>query len=157
LRGTPAAGYREQIESLAKSLGVFDRLHFHAPALPAEMERMGSGFDIGYVGETSVTLNRGISLTNKLFSYLTSGLPIVASKSPAHVAIASQMKGAMTLFEMDNAAGLAAAFDSLLLNSSALADAKAKAWSLGQSTFSWEMQVHLLIDQVSRCNKLIDY
>lgn len=148
LRGKPAAGYHDRLSSLAANLGVHNRLHFHDPVPPPELEREGGMFDVAYVGETGETANRSICLTNKLFSALTSGLPIVASGVPAHEDIASRLDGAMSLFELGDAQGLAAQLDRLLCNPAALAAARARAWSLGQSTFSWETEAPYLVECV---------
>ncbi|MBX9745640.1 MAG: glycosyltransferase [Hyphomonadaceae bacterium] len=148
LRGTPAAGYRDCLRKFAASQGVTDRLHFHEPLPPAELERAGAMFDVAYVGETCETTNRAICLTNKLFSALTSGLPIVASAVPAHNEIAPRLEGAMSLFQVGDAHGLAAQLDGLLCNPGRLATARARAWSLGQSTFSWETEAPRFVERV---------
>jgi glycosyltransferase involved in cell wall biosynthesis len=145
LRGDPAPGYREWLEDRARQLGVADRLHFLCPVAPGELERSGAAYDIGYVGETGETRNRAIALTNKLFSYLSSGIPITASDIPAHIDLAPQLADAMTIHPIGDARRLAAQFDKLLNDRNGLATARARAWSLGQGRFSWEIQLPNLL------------
>jgi glycosyltransferase involved in cell wall biosynthesis len=145
LRGTHACGYRESLEDRARQLGVADRLHFLDPVAPGELERSGAAYDIGYVGETGETRNRAMALTNKLFSYLSSGIPITASDIPAHVDLAPLLADVMSIHPIGDARQLAAQFDMLLKDRNSLATARACAWSLGQGPYSWEIQAPNLL------------
>jgi glycosyltransferase involved in cell wall biosynthesis len=140
LRGTPAAGYAAQLRELAARLGASDQLRFLAPIAPADLEREGSGFDIGYAGELPVTRNRTMALTNKLFSYLTSGLAIVASRIPAHRDLAPQLGEAVQLFEPGDPASLADALDRLLDPRERLARARKASRGLARDRFNWEIE-----------------
>ena len=140
LRGTHAHGYEEKLRGLAYECSVGDRLHFLPPASPDEMERLGAVYDLGYVGEVAETHNRQISLTNKLFSYLTSGVPILASDIPSHLALAPELGASLTLFPQNDAGGLAQAMDHILLDPVRLASARKDAWGLGQGRFSWDTE-----------------
>ena len=140
LRGTPAQGYEEKLRTLASEHGVSDRLHFLPPAPPDEMERLGVVYDLGYVGEVAETHNRQIAMTNKLFSYLTGGVAILASDIPAHLALAPELGSAITIFAQNDISSLARAMDHILLDRGRLASARAAAWSLGQGRFSWDVE-----------------
>lgn len=150
LRGSPAKGYEATLRDLAGRSGVSDRLHFLPPAPPNDLERLGAQFDIGLVSELDETRNRQIALTNKLFSYLTSGLPIVASNIPSHRRIAPDVGAAMCLFTIGDAASLAAALDALLGNSDHLCTVRAHAWELGQRRYSWENEMKVLYSVLSQ-------
>ena len=148
LRGTPARGFVEHLQVLASSLGVQDRLHVLEPVEPALLERDGSRFDIGYAGDLAETRNRQIALTNKLFSYLSSGLPVVATDILAHRLLSERLGAASVLFPLGVPAALARALDALLCDKSKLAAARRHAWKLGQTVFSWESQIEALIELV---------
>src|SRR6185295_20384560 len=77
LRGTAAAGYEATLKQKATALGVSDRLHLHSSGPPSEMARLAASFDAGLVSETGMTLNRRVNLSNKQFTYLLGGVPIV--------------------------------------------------------------------------------
>jgi glycosyltransferase involved in cell wall biosynthesis len=139
-RGTPAQGYEEKLRVLASELGVSDRLHFLPPAPPDEMERLAAGYDVGYSGETGFSDNNKLALGNKLFSYLTGGVPILASDIRSHLALAPELGAAMTLFTQNDVGSLARALDHLLLDPVRLASARTAAWSLGQGRFSWDIE-----------------
>ena len=84
--------------------------------------------------------NRRIALTNKLFTYLLAGIPVVMSEIPAHRDIAPAMGDAARLYPVDDPAGLAAALDTLLGDPASLASARNAAWRLGQERFNWDVE-----------------
>lgn len=149
LRGSPVPGYHEHLKEIAAALGVSDRLHFHAPILPDQLEKSGAAFDIGFIGELSHTRNRQIALTNKLFSYLSSGLPIIASSIEAHKALEESLGGVLRLYNEQSAPELASHLDKMLSDPAAFAQSRALAWQLGQTSFSWEAEEPKLIELVS--------
>ncbi|WP_158764406.1 glycosyltransferase family protein [Terricaulis silvestris] len=128
--------------------GVGDRLHLIAPETPLAMERLGAQYDIGFSGETGFSRNNSLALGNKLFSYLCSGLPILASSTASHQAIATELGDAMALFPAGNAAALATLLDDLLLNPVRLAAAREDAWRLGQGRYCWEEEQGALLRSV---------
>lgn len=146
LRGTPAIGYREKLMDLAASLNVSGRLHFHDPVPPYELERVGAAFDIGFVGETGETRNRNIALTNKLFSYLTSGLPVIASDISAHRDLSEEHSD--FIFAFRNANGLAEILDKLLIPKNGLIHPRRLAFEAGSTVFDWNRHQYKVVDCV---------
>jgi glycosyltransferase involved in cell wall biosynthesis len=149
LRGSPAAGLVEHLRNIATAGGAGERLHILPPAAPFEMERLAACYDLGFVGEIGHTESRRVALTNKLFSCLLAGLPVVMSDIPAHRAFAHEAGGAVRLYVADDADSLAAAFDALLGDPAALAVARAAAFHLGQTRFNWEVEKARLLDKVA--------
>lgn len=149
LRGTPAAGYESQLRAVAAQGGVGEKLHFLAPAAPDELERLAAEYDLGYSGETGFSRNNMLALGNKLFSYLTSGLPVLASDIEAHRRIVPEFGEAMTLFSVGDADRLAAALDRYLLDPSRLATARKSAWRLGHERYCWEAEQGKLLAAVT--------
>lgn len=148
LRGTPTRGYADNLRRLAAKVGTADRLHLLNPAAPDELERLGANYDLGYSGETGFSPNNTKALGNKLFSYLLSGVPSLASDIPAHRRAAADFGPAMNLFPISDATALATAIDTLLLDPSRLAAARAHAWRLGQDRYNWEMEAPLLLERI---------
>ena len=114
LRGNPEAEFVSRLLALAREAGVGDHLHLLQPERPAEMERLASQYDVGFVGETGSTANRRIALTNNLFTYVLAGIPTIASDIPAHRQMAQRLGPALRIYPVESAEGLAAAFDELL-------------------------------------------
>ena len=149
LRGFISASFRQRMESLAFSQGVANRLHLLPPAPPEEMERLSAVYDLGLVAETGCTQNRGIALTNKLFTYALAGLPAVVSDIPAHWEYAKIMGAAVQIFGVENSTELASAIDSLLLNPDALVQARMAAYVCGQRELNWESEKNILLGCVA--------
>lgn len=151
LRGNAAAGFVDRLASLAKEHGVQERLHIRPPARPQEMEALAAEHDLGLVGETGRTTNRRIALTNKLFSFLLAGVPVLLSDIPAHRSIARELGPAARLYVVEDHLSLAHAIDAFLQpNVEELAAARRHAFMLGQDRFNWEREQGLLLECVSR-------
>ena len=148
LRGNLQSGIKAKLTEFAQPLGVEDRIHYLPVAPGADMERLASEYDVGLVAETCYTENRQIALTNKLFSFLLAGLPVVASDTPAHRALAESC-GAIILYPVDSSAELAKAIDDLLLNPEALERARSESWAAGQDRYNWDLEQKKLIHAVS--------
>ncbi len=149
LRGSPASGFVDRLQTIAAEVGASARLHILAPAAPAEMERLAASYHVGFVGETGCTASRRVSLTNKLFTYLLAGLPAVMSDIPAHRAFAPEAGDATRLYTADDLDSLARTFDSLLGHPERLAAARVAAFRLGQTRFNWEVQKPTFLDLVN--------
>lgn len=140
LRGTPAAGFAEALGSLARSLGITDRLHLLAPEVPDAMERLAASYDLGLCGEPGHTRNNRLLLSNKLFSYLLAGVPPLLSATPGNRAFAAETGLGEHLYPIDDHAALAARLDGLLGDPGRLAAARDAAWRLGRERFNWERE-----------------
>jgi glycosyltransferase involved in cell wall biosynthesis len=150
LRGRPSLGYSDRLLELAFELGVADRLHFLPIAPPSAMVGLAAAYDAGFVGETGSTENRRIALTNKQFTYLLGGIPVVMSDVPAHISFATEADGAAFLYRKDDPWDLAAKLDGLIGVPAGLAAARARAYELGQTRYNWEMEKRALLDIVSK-------
>ena len=128
------------MQTIAAAAGAAGRLHILSPAAPSEMERLAASYDVGFVGETGQTASRRVALTNKLFTYLLAGLPVVMSDIPAHRAFAPEAGDAARHYTTDDVESLAAALDSLLGDTALLAAARAAAFRLGQTRFNWDVE-----------------
>jgi glycosyltransferase involved in cell wall biosynthesis len=159
LRGAFADGYESTIRSKARSAGVTDRLHVLEPAHPDHLEQLGAQYDLGYVSELAETHNRQIALTNKLFSYLISGIPAVASDIRSHRLLAPQLGPAIELFGANDSRSLASILDGFLENPVRLAAARNHAWKLGQDCYNWETERDRflgLIDSIAASRPMTD-
>lgn len=57
------------------------QLYFHEPVSPQQLPAKIAGFDIGLALELDTPMSRNYTITNKLFQYIQSGLPVIASKT----------------------------------------------------------------------------
>lgn len=140
LRGNPAIGYCERLRAAANRAGVLDRVHILPPEPPSTMVRLAVTYDLGLAGEIGETPNRKIALTNKLFTYLLAGVPVLLSAIPAHQNIATELGIAASLYAIDDAESLADAIDFYLTSPARLAAARHAAFALGQRRFNWDRE-----------------
>jgi len=150
LRGVISKEFEAALLSLAQRVGLADRIHFLPFATPQDLERLGASYDLGYSGESGFSPNRSRALANKIFSYLLSGLPCLASDVPSHQRLAPEIGDAVSLFPVGDITALAAAMDGFLLNPERLAAARRSAFELGQQRFNWETQTPVLLSCVAQ-------
>jgi glycosyltransferase involved in cell wall biosynthesis len=151
LQGSPAAGYCETLGGLASRNGVGDRLVFLAPAPPRALVGLAAQYDVGLALEPGNTDNNQLALSNKLFTYVLAGVPILASDTLSQSRMAADMEGALFLCAAGDAGRLARGIDDLLMSPGTLARARERAWRLGQSRFNWECEGAKVLRLVSRC------
>jgi glycosyltransferase involved in cell wall biosynthesis len=150
LRGDPSPGYREQLNALARAEQVADRIEWLGPEPPSAMVRLAAQHDMGLAAETSETANHRMCLSNKTFTYLMAGIPVLASNTPAQVALQRELDGAMLVYPQGDAAALAGCLDRFTGSPEALAAAKARARQLAQGRFNWETESQAFLDEVAR-------
>jgi glycosyltransferase involved in cell wall biosynthesis len=144
-----AGGYLDVLHRLAAEHGVADRLRILEPAVPQAMERLAAAYDLGLVAETGYSRSRQLCLTNKMFSFLLAGLPILLSDTPAHRAFQQEAGTCAAICPVDDAAALASAIDGFLAHPDRLAAARRHAWRLGQERFNWDRESRALCDLVN--------
>lgn len=150
LRGLDQTGFADVLRDRARQAGTEGQLHLLPPGPPSQMERLAAPYDAGFVGETGCTPNRNIALTNKQFTYLLAGLPVVMSATPGHAAFARLAGEPVVLFRIDDAADLARAMDQVLGDPPHLASLRALAYKLGQERFNWEAEEAKLLACVDK-------
>ena len=149
LRGTPAAGYSDQLAALTADVGAAGRVHLLPPAAPEEMERLAAAYDVGLVSETGYTASRRACLTNKLFSFLIAGVPPLMSDTPAQRAFGVQAGLLDQLYPIDDAEALAALIDSMLGSPERLAAARTQAYRLASERYNWGTEMAALVKVVA--------
>lgn len=145
LRGTPAAGFVDSLHEIAAGCGAGAQLHILPPDEPDKMARLASIYDIGLVAENGQTRNRDIALTNKLFTFLLAGIPVVMSNTTAHSTFASETGMSDHIYATDDPRALAAVIDRLLGDQAALATARAEAYRLGRERYNWDIESRQLV------------
>lgn len=150
LRGNVLPDFARQLREIADQCGAGERLVIDQPALPQEMCRLAAAHDLGLSAELATTKNRDICLTNKIFTYLLAGLPVLASDTEAQTRLASCYPEAMSLYRQSDARSLAETIDSMLDSPNMLMKRKRAAWKLGQERFNWEREQQVFLDVVAR-------
>jgi hypothetical protein len=148
LRGYPSTGFREELSRRAGTIA--SRIHWYPPDDPNEMVRLAAGHDLGLALERATPPNRAICLTNKAFTYLLGGLPVVFSRTPAQEHLAVELGAAAQVTELDDPAQTAACLDAWLGDKERLAQSRSTAWDLGQTRFNWDLEQAVFLDSVEK-------
>jgi glycosyltransferase involved in cell wall biosynthesis len=148
IRGSNRWGHGDALLALAASFGVGERVKLLPMAPPGEMMHLAAEYDVGLSLETEVSENRRICLTNKIFTYLLAGVPVVLSDTPAQKLLAADLGLSARLCSLDDPAGLAATLDALA-SPPILAESSATAWRLGRERYNWDREQDVLLQSVA--------
>ncbi len=107
LLGFHTAETQMTFENFAERMGVDrNKLFFYQPIDGSEIFSFASKFDIGLATEIGVPINRDICLTNKIFTYIHSGLAILASDTSAQKQFLSSFSQIGMVYERKSVASL---------------------------------------------------
>ena len=123
-------------------------MFFYEPVPESEIFVMASKCDIGMASEVGVPLNRQICLTNKIFTYIQSGLAILASDTDAQRKFLSQYSSAGRVYKKEDANSLAAELDYYAENRNELDRCKRLNFCLGQTEMNWEKEQKKFISAI---------
>jgi glycosyltransferase involved in cell wall biosynthesis len=145
LLGQPTEGYREHLEGLAKAAGIdHSRLKFYLPVKGDEIFEMARQFDIGLASETGFCLNNNMALSNKIFTYIQSGLAVVATDTPAQSGLLKQYPMAGKIYKgPKELAEILTFYDK---NREQLAQTKKDAFRIGQTELNWEREAEKFLE-----------
>ncbi len=149
LRGHLANGYGDHLTALAERCGVTDQLNFLPPAPSQDMVQLASDHTIGLSLEETRVPNRSICLTNKIFTYLLAGVPVLMSRTSAQVALAEELGVAARVVALEGGA-IAAQLDSWLTSPQTLTWVRQHAWHLGQTRFNWDVEKQQFLESIRR-------
>jgi hypothetical protein len=149
IRGSNRWGHGDTLQSMARDLGIGDRVRVMPLAPPREMVQLAAQYDLGLSLETDVSESRRLCLTNKIFTYLLAGVPVMMSDTPAQRALAPQLGVAASVVSLADPDGIAASLDRLAA-APALAEAREKAARLGRERYNWDREQGVLLDAVAK-------
>lgn len=146
LRGSfHSDAYKSKLQAQVEQLSLGGRVFFHPPILAEEIISDAAQFDVGLALESNVSLNRDICVTNKIFSYLMSGLAIVGTDTQGQKDIFLHFPSVVRLCRMNDAKSLAEALRHFIENKNALMTAKKAARAAAETEFNWELESQKLV------------
>ena len=138
----PDMGLADDLLRRGAELGVSDRIEIRPAVPPDDVATILSQADAGYCGFENICLSYYLNLPNKVFEYLLSGLPVVASDLPELRAFLSGT-GAGVLFDPNSRDDLAEAITRLLREDQQ--ELRARALRLGREN-TWDGEQERLLD-----------
>lgn len=150
VRGELSADVREALERTAVESGVLASLTFHAPCPPTALLSRAAEHDVGLALEPGLWLNHRLTVSNKLFLYLTAGLAVAATDLPGQRGIVEQSPGAAVLYSPGDVDGLAGHLQYWCANPGSLRSAKAAALEAARTRWNAERESVRLVAAVDR-------
>jgi glycosyltransferase involved in cell wall biosynthesis len=138
LRGSLSDAYRGQLKRLSSRCGVSSQLFTYPQVDHDELIRMMSDFDIGLALERPGDPNYSLTITNKIFSYLLAGLPVVATETPGHLEAICDIPAVSASYTAGDPRALATRIERWLCDPEALQAAQQSAWDLARERFCWD-------------------
>lgn len=145
LRGRPVPGYVDHLRAVARGAGFGGDITVLPVAPPAELVTLAAEHGAGLALEERTPRNRDLCLTNKVFTYLLAGLPVVLSPTLAQRALAAEAGEAAFLLDETPGTESASRLVTWLLDPLAQARARARAWTLGQQRYCWDVEQTALL------------
>ncbi len=125
-------------------------IRYHKPVSPTQIFNLASDFDLGLALELNIPLNRNICLTNKIFTYLVSGLAILASNTKAQERFLQENNNIGELYQTGNVSMLADIITKLFNDRELLNEYKRNALELAESKYNWELEKEKIIKIINK-------
>lgn len=139
--GNPRIEVILRINGLAESYHFEkNQINFYDPVPPDEVFSLASKFDVGMATEIGLPYNRDICLTNKIFTYLQSGLVIIASDTSAQITFYKENPSIGFIYEKTNLDSLFVHIKRLFDDRILLKNIKQNNYKLGNTKYNWGMQ-----------------
>lgn len=147
LRGRWAKGYRDAYMQKAEAMGVASRVHHRELVPPHELVPRTRQHDIGLALERpSASRNKQLCVSNKLFTYLLAGIPVVATETKGQRRVCRPIGSAVRLYSPGDSEAFAQAARDLVDNESA----RTAAVRAGERRYNWDREKHRFLKTVNQ-------
>lgn len=126
-------------DGLASANHLKNVIFYYSPIPESSIFDFAAKFDIGLAIEIGSPKNRDICLTNKIFTYVQSGLAILASNTQSQTAFLKDFPGMGIIYERRNKENLLAAIKNLM-DLESLNKFKKQAKVYADDTLNWEFE-----------------
>jgi glycosyltransferase involved in cell wall biosynthesis len=150
VRGSDQWGHGKNLVALAQSLQIGDRVELLPMESPFRMVEFAGQYDVGLSLEADVSESRRRCLTNKTFTYLLAGRPVLMSDTPAQTALAGDLGQAAALVSLSDPATIADQLDRWALSPDALRLAQEASWQLARTRYNWQVEQRVFLASVMR-------
>jgi len=126
------------------------QISFLDPVSPVEIFSIASRHHIGLALESENTINRDICLTNKIFTYLLSGLAVIATDTSAQKLFLETHNGIGYYFQKGNVSHFAELILNYQNNPDLLQQHRANALKLAAEKVNWEKEQKKIISLIAQ-------
>lgn len=137
-------------KDLATEFGLHnDQLEILDPVSPTEIFEVAKSNDIGLALEPAFSLNNDIALSNKIFTYLSVGLTIIASNTKAQQKFFEENPTAGFTHNIGDTKTLSTIIQRFIDDKVFLRQNKKNAIVLAQTRFNWELESQKFISIIN--------
>jgi glycosyltransferase involved in cell wall biosynthesis len=138
LLGRAQEGYLKTIYAVAAAGVSRVAIHHQPPVAPDDMVDFVRGYDVGLALDCGMPLNRELCMTNKAFTYILAGVPVVMADTAGQRALGHDLGAGAALVPGGDVDALTAALAYWATNPAALDAAKRAAWERAANRWHWE-------------------
>jgi glycosyltransferase involved in cell wall biosynthesis len=152
LRGNPSPGYIGQLLAIAQRVGgdhLAKRIKILPVASPAEMVKLSAEYDLGLAVEPGCNKNNQLALSNKAFTYLLGGVPVLLSRTSAQTQLAAELGSAALLVDLSKPQQIADVLDAYFSDRPRHEASRAEAWRLARARFIWDIERRKFVANVA--------
>jgi glycosyltransferase involved in cell wall biosynthesis len=121
-----------------QQLDIASRVTIQPVQPPAAIMRALAQYDVGLTLDGNDSLNRSLTICNKVFLYLQAGLAVAATDTPGQREVLDRVPGAGFLCPPGDGAALASSLAPLVDDRRTLVAAQETAWQAGQQRYNWD-------------------
>lgn len=143
--------HQHYFSKLANELGLAEnQLHFIAPVAPNFIFEIANNCDIGLALEQTIPLNKDLCLANKVFTYLTAGLAVIATDTAAQKQFMSKYSNIGKTYPNGNVVALSTVINYYDEHHDRLDDAKLASHQLAKQELNWEIESKVFLNIIEK-------
>ncbi len=136
-------GVERELRDQVVTLGLSDVVSFVPPALPLDVVKSASAYDVGVICYRGDSLNLCSAVPNKLMDYLGAGLALAVSDLPGHRSVL-EGTGAGVFIDPTSAETIAEGIGQLLADPERITEMKRSALETAKH-YAWDVQAERLL------------
>lgn len=144
LRGVCTPEYQATLHQSSGKVEV----QFLPPIKSDELIISASEYTLGVCLESSVPPHRDVCLTNKIFTFMAAGIPMLLSRTKAHEKIALELGNAAILLDLEDREGSMKKIGDFLTDKNSQQSAREASFRLARETYNWESEQTKFLNSV---------
>jgi hypothetical protein len=138
LRARPIPSYVRELRALSESVAPKLEVALHDPAVPDDMVALAQPYDAGLACEEPTVPNKRVCLSNKTFTYLAAGVPVILSRTPAQARLEADLRDAAFGYDCGDIDGLACVIRKLATDDTLRGRSRRAARAAAERRWHWE-------------------
>lgn len=142
LLGSLSKEVNHELKALTSNLNFkyTPKIFYYEPIDSISLLKFINQFDVGLATEPAFSINNDLALSNKIFTYMQSGLAIVASDTLAQKQFLEQYPNIGMIYKKNNPKSLALAIKSYIESRELLLRHQNQAYKYANETLNWETE-----------------